>query len=81
MARPKSFVKTLTVDQAGSSHNCKNSSSHRIYKGDARLKLRVGRSSQHYCVDCALRFIERDISKLEALAEELRQAMRSNSTA
>ena len=35
--------------------------------GDVRLKVRNGRSWDHYCHDCALTILARDIVKLTAL--------------
>lgn len=67
MGRPKSFVNGLSIDRAGNSHNCQNDSGHRIRKGDARLKVRVDRSHEHYCLACAKRFLEADIEKIRAL--------------
>jgi len=71
MGRPKSFVASLSIDRAGSSHNCQNDSGHRIHKGDARLKVRVDRSHEHYCLACAKRFLEADIAKIQAFLLEI----------
>ena len=73
MPRPKSIVQRVEVDQAKRSHNCQHNSSHRIEKGDLRLKVRDGRSPEHYCVKCALSIIERDKARLQELAEKLRK--------
>jgi hypothetical protein len=72
MARPKSIIQRVEVDQAQRAHNCQHNSSHRIHRGDARLKVWNGRSPEHYCVACALAIIERDMAKLQKLAEQLR---------
>lgn len=67
MASPKSFIKSLSIDKAKNSHNCKHSSKHRINRGEKRLGLKVERSTQYFCKDCAIKFLEngaRDISKL-----------------
>lgn len=77
MGRPKSFVAKLSIDNALSSHNCQHNSAHRIHKGDARLKVRVERSDEHYCLTCAKQFLEMDVEKLQAL---LRQMSGSSST-
>ena len=70
MAR-KSLVQRSEVDQALKSHNCKANAKHRIQPGDRRLKVYVDRSHKHYCTECALKIIEADIAKLQALAEQL----------
>lgn len=73
MAR-KSLVQRSEVDQTLKSHNCKASSKHRLQPGDPRLKVHVDRSYAHYCKECALKIIEADITKLQALAEQLRNS-------
>ena len=71
MPRPKSIVQRVEIDRAKHAHNCQHNSAHRIQAGDKRLKLRDGRSAEHYCTACALAIIARDIEKLQALAAEL----------
>lgn len=63
----KSLICQVGVDIAGKSHNCQANSSHRIAMGEVRLKVRNGRSWDHYCTDCAKRIIARDIARLTAL--------------
>lgn len=71
MARPKSFIKPIYVDVAARGHFCQHNSKHIISKGDKRLKLRVGRTQEYFCVLCAVKSIERDIQRLEAIRAEL----------
>lgn len=63
----KSLIETARIDVALSSHNCQASQAHRINKGDVRLKVRDGMGWAHYCKDCALKIIDKDIAKLTAL--------------
>ena len=63
----KSLVTQVGVDRAGKAHNCQANARHRIERGDVRLKVRNGRSWDHYCRDCAETIIARDIEKLIAL--------------
>jgi hypothetical protein len=63
----KSLVVQVGVDIAGRAHNCQANARHRIKKGDVRLKVRNGRSWDHYCRVCAETIIARDIAKLTAL--------------
>jgi len=63
----KSLLVQVRVDVAGKSHNCQANSKHRIAMGDVRLKVRNGRSWDHYCRTCAETIIARDLEKLEAL--------------
>jgi hypothetical protein len=63
----KSLVTQVGVDIAGKAHNCQANARHRISKGDTRLKVRSGRGWDHYCRDCAVQIISRDIVKLTAL--------------
>ena len=71
MGRPKSFLAGLSIDRAIKSHNCQHDSGHRIRMGDARLKVRVERSFEHYCLACAKRFLEADIARTQALLQEI----------
>jgi hypothetical protein len=71
MPRIRSLVERAQVDEAGRAHNCQANSRHRILKGDKRLKVRNGRSWDHYCVECGRTIVGRDIKKLEALFGEL----------
>lgn len=63
----KSLIVQVGVDKAGKSHNCQANRRHRIAMGDVRLKVRNGRSWDHYCQECALKIIARDIAKLQSL--------------
>ena len=71
MARIKSLIIRVEIDEALRSHNCQRSSSHRIIKGQKRLKVRNGRSWDHYCLECARTILARDIGKLQVLASNL----------
>jgi hypothetical protein len=73
MARPKSFLPRLQVDRALKSHDCQHHSAHRIAMGDIRLKATEGRSPDHYCRECGLQTLSRDIQILLALREQLEQ--------
>lgn len=64
----KSLIVQVGVDTAGKSHNCQANRKHRIAMGDIRLKVRNGRSWDHYCRACAETIIARDIAKLTALS-------------
>lgn len=67
MPRLKSLVVQVATDQALRAHNCQANENHRIEKGDFRLKVRAGRSWDHYCVECAQKMIEAGIKKLNEL--------------
>jgi hypothetical protein len=71
MARPKSFVASIEMDEAQRAHNCQHNAGHRILKGERRLKLKVERTSEHFCRDCAIKFLKADVEKLEALIAQL----------
>jgi hypothetical protein len=64
MARIKSLIAQVQIDTAGKAHNCQANVRHRLEKGDVRLKVRNGRSWDHYCRACAEIIIDRDIQKL-----------------
>lgn len=67
----KSLVTHVEIDTAGKAHNCQASAKHRIEKGGERLKVRNGRSWDHYCLDCAKKIIGRDIERLKAIQNML----------
>ena len=69
MARIKSLIAQVQIDTAGKAHNCQANVRHRIQKGELRLKVRNGRSWDHYCRACAEVIIDRDIQKLTALRQ------------
>ena len=71
MPRIRSLVERTLVDEAGRAHNCQANARHRVQRGDKRLKVRNGRSWDHYCLDCAQAIVDRDIGKLNELIEEL----------
>lgn len=75
MARPRSLTLPLTVDVASKLHVCQNNSKHVVVKGDLRLKVSVGRSYEHYCVECARKFIKQAIERLEELDTQLRKSV------
>ena len=71
MAKLKSFIKNISVDIAKKKHQCQHNSLHEICKNDKRLKLVVDRSTEFFCVSCAVASLEKDIKKLEQIKEEL----------
>lgn len=73
MGKLKSFLQNITVDEAAKTHQCQHNNRHTVNKGDRRLKLKVGRSNEHFCVQCAIESIDRDIATLENLKRQLTQ--------
>ena len=71
MPRPKSVLLRLEVDTALKAHDCQHNSAHRLQRGSKRLKVTKDRTPEHFCVQCALNIIKRDIAKLQSLAAEL----------
>ena len=71
MPRIRSLRIRTEVDAAMRAHKCQGNVRHCIERGDKRLKVRNGRSWEHYCLDCARRIVARDIDALDALAREL----------
>ena len=69
----KSILVAVCVDEAGKAHDCQHNKKHRLERGNRRLKVRKDRSDEHFCVECALAIIERDIEKLRMLAKQLRR--------
>jgi len=73
MAKPKSLLLRMEVDQAIRSHDCQHNAKHRLQPGDKRLKVTKDRTDEHFCVACALEMIDLASSKLQSIAAELRQ--------
>lgn len=71
MPRIRSLRIRAEIDVARKAHNCQANARHRIERGDKRLKVRNGRSWDHYCLECATNIIRRDIAALEALGRVL----------
>ena len=67
----KSLVTRVEIDTVLRAHNCQANRRHRLEQGDARLKVRNGRSSDHYCTSCALIIVERDIAKLRRVLSQV----------
>jgi len=61
----------VEIDQAKKAHNCQANDRHRVEKGDTRLKVRNGRSWDHYCVACAKVILQRDIAELQGIDGQL----------
>ncbi len=67
MPRIRSLLMRVEIDEAYKSHNCQANARHRIQKGHKRLKVRNGRSWDHYCVPCAVVIVDRGNAELQAL--------------
>ncbi|MBN2435567.1 MAG: hypothetical protein JXK07_09920 [Spirochaetes bacterium] len=73
MPRPKSLLKSFDFDNAKKAHNCQHNGKHRINAGDKRLKLKVNRTHEHYCLECAKKIIESDLLKLKSALEQINE--------
>lgn len=71
MSRYKSLLKNTAFDTAGKAHDCRANRRHRILKGECRLRVKEGRKLSYYCLDCARKILERDLSVVHRLVEEL----------
>ncbi len=70
----KSLVIGVRIDETLKAHNCQANAKHRLQHGDRRLKVRNGRSWDHYCGSCAATILSRDIEKLTVLQREFSPA-------
>ena len=57
----KSLVIRVEIDYALKANNCQANARHRLERGDKRLKVRNGRSWDHYCAECAVDILEREL--------------------
>ena len=71
MPRIKSLIIGVKIDVALKAHNCQASESHRIDKGDTRLKVRNRRGWDHYCKECAQKILSKDASHLIQLQNDI----------
>jgi hypothetical protein len=71
VARARSLIQPLSVDVAIRTHRCEHSARHVINKGEKRLKVRVGRSYEHYCSACAEKFIALALAQLNEVLTQL----------
>lgn len=71
MSRPKSFLQSLSIDIAQRRHQCQHNPQHTIQQGDKRLKLKIDRSKEHFCIECSVKTIDSDIVKLQELKRQL----------
>jgi len=67
----KSVVTRIEIDTVLRSHSCQADKRHRLERGDQRLKVRNGRSWDHYCATCARAILSNGIAKLRFLLERL----------
>ena len=71
MAKVKSFLQPMCVDRVGHAHNCQHNSAHRLQKGEVRLALKVDRTTEHFCAQCAIESLTRDVEKMRRMIAEL----------
>ena len=71
MPSPRSVVQSLVVDVAEKKHYCSNNKRHIISRGEKRLKIKVGRSYQTYCVACGKKFIGNGLEALNVTLSQL----------
>jgi hypothetical protein len=78
MAQAKGLHRKLAIDEAGKAHKCQHNRTHSIKKGDKRLKVTEGRSSDHYCLNCAAKFLTLSIESLQNLLSEVNAELKGN---
>jgi hypothetical protein len=71
MGKTKSFIKNIEITQAQRKHSCKHNKNHIINAGDKRLTLKINRSYENFCTECAKISLRDDITKLQSLLNEL----------
>jgi hypothetical protein len=71
MSKPKSLLKSITIDKALRAHNCQHNKNHRILKDEVRLGIKEGRSTEYYCKVCAVEFLTTARDRSIALIEQL----------
>lgn len=69
MPRVRSLVERISFDRALRAHDCQASAKHRVSKGELRLKVRNGRSWDHYCLACAQQILRKDVAYLKMMLD------------
>lgn len=77
MASLKSLLCRIEIDTASRKHSCRRNAAHTVFKGDARLKVRDGRSWKHYCLTCATQIVAKDLATLTTLQSAIAVAQQS----
>jgi hypothetical protein len=67
MPRIKTLLTTVEIDVAQRAHNCQGNPVHRLSKGDRRLAVKKERGWDYYCMDCAVKILERDREKIKGV--------------
>jgi hypothetical protein len=70
MGKIKSFVKSIEITHAKRKHFCKHNKKHIVNAGDKQLTLKVNRSHENFCVECAKVSLRADIAKLQSILYE-----------
>jgi hypothetical protein len=71
MGKLKSFIKNIEVTHARRKHCCKHNKKHIVNAGDKRLTLKVNRSYENFCIECAKISLKADIAKLQSILNQL----------
>ena len=67
MPRIKTLLTTVEIDVAQRAHDCQGNPAHRLSKGDRRLAVKKERGWDYYCMDCALKILDRDAEKIKTI--------------
>lgn len=74
MAKFKSVLKKVELKAAGKKRKCYHNKDHTINKGEAVLEVTDGMFKiSGYCLECALKMIEKTNDKMRELEAELRR--------
>lgn len=78
MPRARSLTLSMSFTTAGRAHGCRHNEKHRLSKGDARLTIKSDGDEHHYCLFCARKFLESDISKMKNMLEQIQDLTKSS---
>ena len=67
MPRIKTLLTTVEIDVVQRAHDCQGNPAHRLSKGDRRLAVKKERGWDYYCMDCALKILDRDAEKIKTI--------------
>lgn len=67
MPRLKTLLTTVEIDVVKRAHSCQGNPAHRLLMGEQRLAVKKERGWDYYCMDCAVKILERDADKIKVV--------------
>lgn len=72
----ESLLRQVLIDEAENAHFCRANPNHRISRGERRLAVRRTNRWEHFCMPCALKILEDNITELQRLQRVFQEPQR-----